>query len=255
MGSVTREQIAAGLRDLGVSEGDTLMVHSSLSSFGFVEGGAPTVVQAMLDALAETGTLIAPTFGEYLQGQGNAWDRENSPSLMGRISETVRTWPGALRSSHGAHPLGAIGPNAQLICRTPHKTGFGPDSPFKTMVEINAWILLMGVTYTNCTLFHLMEAEAEVPYRYVEERKGAITIDGVTDPDGSAWEYTRMDGASNDFMVLGNELERRNLVHIATIGESTQRLFRAADAYRVGTEKMNEDPLYLLTEETKGNWR
>jgi aminoglycoside 3-N-acetyltransferase len=219
-----------------------------------VEGGAKTVVAALLEVLTPDGTLVAPTFSKCLQGEAE-WDREHTPSLMGAISETVRTWPGALRSSHAAHPLAAIGAQAELIARRPYRTGFGPDSPFMTLVEQNALILLMGVTYSNCTLFHLLEAEAQVPYRFLEERKAVVTIDGVRDENGGAWEYTRMPEAVNDFLTLGHELESLGMVHRGTIGNSGQRLFRAADAYRIGTAHMQADPTYLLNEESKAKWR
>lgn len=254
MSPVTHAALVAALRDLGLASGDMVMVHSSLSSFGHVEGGATTVVAALLEVLTEDGTLIAPTFSECLIDEP-LWDREHTPSLMGKISETVRTWPGAVRSSHAAHPLSAIGAHADLICRRPYRTGFGPDSPFMTLVEQNAWILLMGVTYRNCTLFHLLEAEANVPYRFLEERKATVIIDGVRNENGGAWEYTKMPGAVNDFITLGLELEQCGLVRQTTIGTSEQRLFRARDAYALGTERMAQDPLYLLTDESRGPWR
>jgi len=256
MPGVTRADIQSGLRILGLAAGDTVMVHSSLSAFGWVEGGAATVVEALLEAVgAPAGTLIVPTFSKYLQAGETVWDRENTPSLMGAISETARKWPGALRSNHAAHPLAAIGSNAELVCRQPHQTGFGPDSPFKTMVQIDAWVLLMGVTYNNCTLMHLLEAEAQVPYRFLERRLATVVIDGVTDPAGGAWEYSRRDGAANDFMPLGLAMEKQGLVRIGEIGNAQQRLFRAADLYRLGSELMRRDPLYLLTPESRAEWR
>ncbi len=250
---VTYEDLVEAWRGLGLAAGDMVMAHSSLSSFGHVEGGARTVVSALLEIITPSGTLVAPTFSKYLQGEPQ-WNREHTPSLMGAISETVRTWPGALRSSHAAHPLAAIGAKAELICRRPHRAGFGTDSPFMTLIEQNSWILLMGVTYSNCTLFHLLEAEAQVPYRFLEERKAVVVIDGVRDENGGAWEFTRLPGAVNDFMILGQELEEMGLVHRATIGKSEQRLFRAADAYRVGSERMAQDPLYLLTQDSRKTW-
>lgn len=254
MAAVTQADIAAGLRSLGLAAGDTVMVHSSLSSFGHVEGGAPAVVRALLEVLTETGTLIVPTFSKYLYDEP-IWDREHTPSLMGKISETVRTWPGALRSSHAAHPLSAVGARAEQICRRPYRTGFGPDSPFRTLVDEGAWILLMGVSYNNCTLFHLFEVEARVPYRFLEERKAVVIVDGRRDENGSAWEYTRRPEVSNDFMPLGLELERRGIVRRTTIGSSEQRLFRAHEAYAVGMELLTENPLYLLTADSQALWR
>ncbi|OSC63358.1 AAC(3) family N-acetyltransferase, partial [Streptomyces sp. 4F] len=51
----------AGLRELGVRSDDTLLVHSSLSSLGWVCGGPVAVVQGLLDALGPDGTLVVPT--------------------------------------------------------------------------------------------------------------------------------------------------------------------------------------------------
>ncbi|MFC6726116.1 AAC(3) family N-acetyltransferase, partial [Halobium palmae] len=44
---VTTDSIVSDLRDLGVERGDVLLVHSSLSSLGWVSGGAPAVVDAL----------------------------------------------------------------------------------------------------------------------------------------------------------------------------------------------------------------
>lgn len=57
----TRASLAAALRDLGVRPGETLLAHTSLSSLGWVCGGAVALVQALLDALGEDGTLTVPT--------------------------------------------------------------------------------------------------------------------------------------------------------------------------------------------------
>jgi aminoglycoside 3-N-acetyltransferase len=250
---VQKKDIVKGLSGLGVSSGDVLMVHSSLSSFGRVEGGEKTVLSALLSILGEEGTLVMPAFSRYLQNGEDSWDREKTPSLMGRISETFRTMPGTLRSNHAAHSICARGKKAELLCRRPYKTGFGPDSPFKTLLELDAIILLMGVSYQVCTFFHLLEAEAGVPYRFLEERKARIIRAGKEE-SGSAWEYTRKDGAENDFSVLGNLLEERGMVRTASIGGGVQKLFRAASARSAGMERLREDKLFLLSRESRRNW-
>ena len=47
---VTRLDVAAALRSVGVSPGDTVLFHSSLSSMGTVEGGADAVIDGFLDS-------------------------------------------------------------------------------------------------------------------------------------------------------------------------------------------------------------
>ena len=46
---VNKDLIADGLQSLGLKRGDIVIVHSSLSSFGYVEGGADTVIVALLE--------------------------------------------------------------------------------------------------------------------------------------------------------------------------------------------------------------
>lgn len=48
------------LNELGILPGDIVLVHSSLSALGFVEGGAQTVIDTLLSAVGPQGTLLMP---------------------------------------------------------------------------------------------------------------------------------------------------------------------------------------------------
>ena len=62
----TRESLAYDLRALGVTSGMTVIVHSSLSSLGWVYGGPVAVVQALMDVVTDSGTIVMPTHaGDY----------------------------------------------------------------------------------------------------------------------------------------------------------------------------------------------
>ncbi|MEJ7654263.1 MAG: AAC(3) family N-acetyltransferase [Chloroflexia bacterium] len=60
---VTEREIVEGLRALGFDGSRPVIVHSSLRSFGWVEGGAATVCRALLSAC---GTIVAPAFTDYV---------------------------------------------------------------------------------------------------------------------------------------------------------------------------------------------
>src|SRR5687768_2870661 len=105
------------------------MLHSSMHSVGFVAGGAQAVVQALLDVLGPEGTLVVPThtpentdpagwsrppvpqaWWATIREETPGFDPDRTPSRwMGRIAETVRCWPGALRSDHPQVSCAAIG--------------------------------------------------------------------------------------------------------------------------------------------------
>ena len=53
---VTTDDIKAGINDIGLKNGDLVVVHSSLSAFGYVQGGSDTVIDALINTLGQGGT-------------------------------------------------------------------------------------------------------------------------------------------------------------------------------------------------------
>ena len=59
---LTQAEIVEGLRKIGLKGGDVVLVHSAMRTLDHVQGGAETVINAFLEILGPTGTLVAPTF-------------------------------------------------------------------------------------------------------------------------------------------------------------------------------------------------
>lgn len=58
---VLKQDIIKGLKDIGVKNGQSIMVHTSLKSLGFVCGGAQIVIEALIDCVGKDGTIMMPT--------------------------------------------------------------------------------------------------------------------------------------------------------------------------------------------------
>ncbi|MEU9096286.1 AAC(3) family N-acetyltransferase [Streptomyces sp. NPDC048361] len=246
----TRETLADDLRALGVRPGETLLVHSSLKSLGWVCGGAPTVVRSLLDTLGETGTLVVPAFSndnsdpapwrrpavpeewwETIRGALPAYDPRTTPSRgVGVIPEAVRTWPGALRSDHPQCSFAAIGPGASRITAGhPLDCALGERSPLARLEEAGARVLLLGAGFGSCTSFHL--AEYRVPGPVVDVSFAATT------PRGREWLTVRDTALdSEDFAELGADFERdARSVERGRAGAAVCRLFPVRDAVSYAT--------------------
>ena len=58
---ILKDDIACQLRKVGLEQGDTVMVHTSLKRMGYVCGGAQTVIEALIEVVGDTGTILMPT--------------------------------------------------------------------------------------------------------------------------------------------------------------------------------------------------
>ena len=249
----TREEIAAALRALGLPAGANVMVHSSMSSIGFVEGGADSLVDAALDVLGPAGTLIVPTF-TFVHGRNAnpVFNPAHDPSEMGRVTEVARRRPGARRSCHLLHSVAALGAQAEEVTACHGPSAWAADGPFWKLNELDAHILLVGVPYLRCTFFHLVEQLVQVPYRRWREVEAR-----VQDRDGSrrplpTFVYGPKPGfGGNDLNKLGALLEERGLVRVGSLGNAVVRLFRARDALEVGLAQYRVDPLLFLLTDSK----
>ena len=121
------------------------MVHSSLSAIGFVEGGAETVVDALLQAVGKRGTLLAPSFNHRA---ATVFNRLTTPTTNGAIPDALWRRAEAERSAHPTHAVAAIGPQARHYCRGHLEAGiWAADSPIGKLVHSGGYILALGTPH------------------------------------------------------------------------------------------------------------
>ena len=216
----TPSSLTEDLRSLGVTEGSTLLVHASLSAIGWVAGGSQAVVEALLEAIGDGGTLVMPTHSTGLsepslwrnppvpeswwptiRDETPAFDSRLTPTrLMGAIAEGFRDYPGVLRSTHPQVSFAACGPNAnRVVDRHSLEHPLGEGSPLARLYELDGQILLLGVGHINNTTLHLAEHRADYPGKEWVTQGAPMTVDGAR-----LWvTFEALEGEDDDFELIG----------------------------------------------------
>ncbi len=253
---VTKEDIVKTLKKNGIKEGMVLEVHASLSSFGYVVGGAQTVVDALIDTVGYNGTLLMsmycasnsePTYWaqptipytaiKNIRDQIPAFDKKNSDTYkMGEVLQNLRRRSGVVISNHPAYSHIAWGKYSKFLCnRHSLHLPLSIESPLGRMQELRGYVLLMGCDYSCCSIFHL--AEEITKCRPIQINGSAVEIDG-----NRIWKkYLCSNYDSNEFNAIGQLIENRKWIKKFNIGDSHCRLFKTNVAVNTAIDYYNKN--------------
>lgn len=240
---VIKKDIQNALQRVGVRPGQTIMAHTSLSSFGFVCGGPQVMIEALLEAVGEAGTVMMPAqswknldpesgvhgdvpeeWWPAIRENWPAYNRDITPTnTMGAVAEMFRKWPGALRSGHPARSVAAYGKYAEYLTEHHDLSNiFGDGSPLGKLYELDGYVLLLGVGYNKNTSLHLADARAEYPGKHMVNESSAVMEDGQR--VWKTYETLFVDG--EDFDEIGKAFEQSHKVRKAALGNGTITLMR-----------------------------
>lgn len=161
----TKADLKEQLMQMGIVPGDVLLVHSSLSRIGYVEGGPQAVVDSLLEMIGPTGHLLMPNSPnagyqlEYIRDL-DVFDVTHAPSKLGAITEVFRRMPGVVRSASATEPVSCFGPDAVWFTEGHfgQLTPYNEHSPFYKVAQRGGKVLYIGVTLANAgTSLHLLE--------------------------------------------------------------------------------------------------
>ena len=249
----TISTLVRDFQKLGIKRNDTIIFHSAMSKLGWTVGGAVTVIDALLKVLTPNGTLVMPAFSSS-NSEPSYWEnppvpeewwkpiRDEMPAFrpevtptrgLGRIPELFRTYPNVLRSNHPMDSFAAWGKHAETIISN-HKLeeGLGNGSPLGRLYDLDAKILLLGVTHANNTSLHLAEHRAVYPAKKIVTQGAAWMVAGQR-----RWiTWDDLDYDDEDFQELGAAFEKSIQYTPQKVGQAEARLHsqRAVVDFGVG---------------------
>lgn len=164
--------LAKEWRDAGVADGDTILLHSSISRtlrrvarMGG-ELNPELIVKSFLESVGTSGTLLFPLFN-FDFSKGITFDIRNSPSQMGSLTETARVWPGVVRTGHPIYSFAVLGEKAKVFQGLKNFSGYGENSPFGLLHRLGGKIGVIDLPeQSSMTFYHYVEEQLKAPYRY-----------------------------------------------------------------------------------------
>lgn len=235
----TRQTLATDIKKLGIKEGMTIIVHSSMKTIGWVCGGPVAIIQALQDVVTSQGTIIMPaqtpnisepkhwenppvpqSWWETIRDEMPAFDPQITPTVgMGTVAETFRALPGVKRSNHPTYSFAAWGENRDsIIERQSLENGLGEKSPLARIYDFNGYVLLLGVGYESSTSMHLGE-----------HRSGSFNTTTNSAPifekGQRVWKtFEEIEYDEEAFSKIGQAFEQHNEISHGKIGSAESRL-------------------------------
>jgi len=128
--TLTAEYLVQDFKKLGVQSGDLLNVKCSMRSVGHVQGGAATLVEALLECIGPEGTIVTDSFIKMYsprQAKSSPRSSDDSPSYAGALANAIIAHPRAFRSKHPVQKFAAIGKEAQPLMESHTKDSYAYD--------------------------------------------------------------------------------------------------------------------------------
>lgn len=246
---VTKDAITKVLLELGITEGDIVLVHSALRSIGRIEGGAQTVIDAIEGIIGKEGTLVMPTFSQCdFANVYKTWYMDK-PSETGYLTEYFRKLPFVYRSNQETHSVAARGKLAYELTYQhkwfgPHVCPFGEyafadSSPWRKMYDLNAKVLFFGVDMACFTYKHMVEARVTEYFlsQMDEEQQELLKSEFMTPetlPTGFWLFYPSL--------KMQEPLTERGLVKSSSCGDGPLYLVEAKNACDTTYEILMSEP-------------
>jgi aminoglycoside 3-N-acetyltransferase len=245
--------LEAALRAVGITAGDTVMLHAAFASSGF-RGSPKDLADVFLRLIGPTGNLLmvsmpySSSTHDYLS-ERKTFDVRKTPSHMGMVSEMFRRREGVLRSFSPSHPVLAFGPKAEWIVADHDKCLYpcGPGSPFEKLWELGGKIVVFHVRYPTITFVHYAEhfVEKLLPFPLYSETfevpsintNGEMEIVKVRPFSPEAVRRRRP-------LMIMEELQRHKLTRRTKVGSSGVLCLQARESLACAEQMVREGRLY-----------
>ena len=175
----TKEMLFRQLSEMKIDPKGTLLIHSSMKAIGQVEGGADTVIDALMEYMKD-GLLVLPTHTwAQIHENNNVFNVKTEPSCVGLLTNVFRMRKGVVRSLHPTHSVAAYGKDAEEYIKG-EENSHSPCARggcWEKLLLRKAQILFLGCPLTKNTFLHGVEEWNDIPNRLSKNPQEFISVD------------------------------------------------------------------------------
>ncbi len=167
---ITKIQLLAQLSQFNIPKGKPVIVHCSMRAVGKVEGGAQTLLDALIQRFTlDGGILCVPThtWANFEDKKDITLDYTQNKTCTGALSDVALVDRRAHRSKNPTHSIVAFGEKAKEFASLDDNvlTPCAIDGCYGKIIKDDGYVVLIGVGQEKNTLLHAVEEILDVPKR------------------------------------------------------------------------------------------
>jgi aminoglycoside 3-N-acetyltransferase len=231
-------KLKARLRSAGISESDTLLVHSNFEPNSGFQGTPLDLANALAELVGSKGNLLMvsiPFRGaayDYL-ALGKPFNVRKTMSMMGLVTEMFRRREGTVRSLHPTHPVLACGKDARWLVADHERCLYpcGRGSPFEKFHRLGGKVLFFDVSFGSITFFHYVEdlLKERLPFPVYDERLFSVPAVDANGASHIVQTYAFSKEVPRAAEKIESEMLRRGMIRAGRVGNSRFQLVNSAD--------------------------
>jgi aminoglycoside N3'-acetyltransferase len=248
MNRVEIEDIVRDLRQMGVEAGDFVLLRGALGAIGRIEGGAATIIQALLDVVGPNGTIASLAFTDSTIRNPDPNDPYHlkKKSYAGALPNAMIKNDSSFRSLHPTCSYVAIGKYAEEFVKG-HDESAGAYEPIRRLVDRNGKCMLIGCVGSSpgFTTTHLVESDLGHLKKVIFPR---LTKTYYLDADGDLKLFRRRDVGlcSSSFYKFYAHYVAKGYLTTGYIGKAYSIIGPAKECYDIEKSILGKDPKFNI---------
>lgn len=229
-----------------INASSDLLIHSSLRSIGDLKNQASPLVEDIENHFSEDGTVIMMTSTPTEFSLKKVFDILKTKSEMGILTEVFRERNKFNRSRVPMTSFCALGKNLDDYVKE-FNSYLDKSSPFQALLNHNGYIVLVGVDFNRCTLYHLPEEVMKVPYNHYKRFYGQLVdFDGRSKAISQEYFVRVSLSTKKDAVSVSRSFDESSLCKKKKINNGVVRIFKALDYYEYMINALKQDLFCLL---------